>query len=162
MSLTHASLMQDQTLAFGWISFPPSLLAWNARVHARQVFDGSGRQGYRYVWDEDCLERFLRANRVCLEHVHRPPDPLPVEDEFERAETSRELWRLLRELASVRLRPFYVLVMRWGLKSRRATYAEIGAAMNVSRERVRQLEARAFRWLTRRVASHEWSHLAPD
>lgn len=84
--------------------------------------------------DDVCLQDFLQDESVCL----------PA-DQAGRMQLHQELTRVLHSLTP---REESVLTMRFGLTDGRArTLEEVGSSFNVTRERIRQIEAKALRKL---------------
>lgn len=84
--------------------------------------------------DDVCLQDFLQDDSACL----------PA-DQAGRMQLHQELTRVLHSLTP---REESVLTMRFGLTDGRArTLEEVGSSFNVTRERIRQIEAKALRKL---------------
>lgn len=84
--------------------------------------------------DDICLQDFLQDESACL----------PA-DQAGRMQLHQELTRVLHSLTP---REESVLTMRFGLSDGRArTLEEVGSSFNVTRERIRQIEAKALRKL---------------
>ncbi len=117
----------------------------------------------RVKLDAGLVEGVVRAVETAARH-HVPIDA-PVEDEggrpgdglpdlgdspWEAANAAMERERIIRLLATLDDRSRTVLKLRYGLGLERAlTLVEVGAMLNITRERVRQLQARALAALRR-------------
>jgi len=113
--------------------------------------------------DRGLVEGVVQA--VATSDRHHVPIDAPVEDEegrpgdvlpdlaagpWEEAHASMERDRIIRLLATLDDRSRTVLELRYGLGHERAlTLVEVGAMLNITRERVRQLQARALAALRR-------------
>ena len=87
--------------------------------------------------DEPCIESLVAAD---FDATHSPPDPSEV---VEAAELRAVLDKMLADLGK---RPAQILRMRFGFDGvAPMTLDEIGQCMNVTRERIRQIEAKAMR-----------------
>lgn len=135
LGLVKAAAAHDPTRG-AFVSLAGVVCRQRALEEALRQRKREGRETSLYVVSENGDE----IERSDLPHVD-PPDGSGL--------MARRLWQ---ELGRLDARSREVLVRRFGLDGEPATLAEVGRGLDLSRERVRQIEAKAVRTLRRRLS----------